>query len=118
MKKNELNETQRAERGYRFVPSKASMKRIPPLGTTAKVPAEEKIIYEHYFSTTGDWWIAELDPVIMRAFGYAQPSGNRARGRWDYISLLELEMTNLRSGLIVVERELNWTPCKFADLKE
>lgn len=41
---------------------------------TDRIPAEEKIIWAHYFSVGGDWYVAELgepgNDASTEAFGY------------------------------------------------
>jgi hypothetical protein len=35
-----------------------------------------------------------------------------------YINLAELEEVNVHRGLVIVERDLHWEPCKFGDITE
>lgn len=99
-------ETNRERRGHDFYPSPAVLATIPPLYSTDTTPATEKILHLHYFTGGCDWFIAEVDPTAGLAFGWAELTPGM--GEWGYIPLPELEEVN--RGLIIVERDLHWTP--------
>ncbi len=105
-------EMQLARRGHRFYPHNPT----PGLYDTDEVSAAEKIITEHYFCATGDWWICEYDPDEGQAFGYARLANMPDCTEWGYINLVELETVNGHDGLTIVERELNWEPKCFAEI--
>lgn len=107
----QLPETQRARRGHAFYPPET----LPALYSTDDVPAADKTIVAHYFGGAADWWLAEYDPETGEAFGYAN-LGDPQMAEWGSIYLPELEAINLRNGLLVIERDLYWTPTRFADI--
>lgn len=107
-----LPETQRSRRGHGFYPDTA----MPALYDTEDTPAADKTIHAHYFAGGSDWWIAELDPTTGLAYGYARIGGMDDCAEWGYVDLTELETINVRGGLIVVERDLHWTPVPFSTL--
>ena len=108
-------ETQRRRRGHAFMPPTSVV--IPKLGKTEKVPVGDKLIPLHYFAASGDWWIAELDRETGWAFGYVKLSVNPDGAEWGYIDLAELETLNVMNGLVIVERDCYWTPCKFSEIE-
>jgi len=106
-RRSPLAETQRARRGHAFYPP-ADLG-VPELYGTEDQPTGDKTIYVHYFAGGCDWWIAEYDPATGEAFGYAC-LGRPADAEWGYVDLRELERVCLAHGLVVVERDLCWTP--------
>jgi hypothetical protein len=110
-----LPETQHQRRGHNFYPPKAVVERIPPLYGTDHIPAEDKMIWLHYFTSNSDWFIAELNPNDGIAFGFACLGGDRQNAEWGYMDLEELEavrgkVANLpvRGFSIIVERDCHW----------
>ena len=110
-----LVETQRDRRGHDFYPPVDAT--VPALYATEDRPAATKVLHLHYFAGACDWWIAEYDPATGTAFGYAC-LGDPACAEWGYLDLPELERVRVRSGLVIVERDLNWVsvPAAEADL--
>lgn len=111
-----MNETQRKRRGHAFLPPKAVLAKIPALYATESTPAEDKVIWAHYFSAGSDHWVAELDAETGEAFGYAKMAGHPEGAEWGYFDLNELEQVNVRHGLVIVERDCWWKPVKFAEV--
>lgn len=119
-------ETQRKRRGHAFLPPKAILRRVPLLYDTDSTPAEDKMIWIHYFAAGSDYWIAELDSVACEAYGYARHAHHPEGAEWGYICLPDLEQISLPGrindrrvpGLIIIERDMHWTPCKFSEIKE
>jgi hypothetical protein len=107
-------DTQRERRGHDFYPDAEQAATIPPLYGTEDVPAAEKVLHLHYFAAACDWWIAEYDPATGEAFGYAC-LGDPQNAEWGYLHLPELEQVNVHDGLLIVERDLDWTPVRAAD---
>jgi hypothetical protein len=110
-----FRETQRERRGHDFLPEADT---VPPLYATEEVPLAEKVIACHYFCAAGDWWIAEMDPAAGLALGYAKLAAYPDAAEWGYIDLAELEALNQSGGLMIVERDLHWQPCKFSEIRE
>jgi len=108
-------ETQRKRRGHQFMPTKAVMDKMPGMYATENTPADDKMIYAHYFSAMGDWRIAEMNAEAGEAFGYAKLSTYPEGAEWGYIDLAELEAVNVHR-LIIVERDMYWEPKRFADV--
>jgi hypothetical protein len=106
-----LPETQRRRRGHAFYPPGP----LPALYSTERTRARDKEIHAHYFAGSCDWWLAEYDPDEGLAFGYAC-LGDPQNAEWGYVHLPELEAVNVRGGLVVVERDLDWQPTRFADV--
>ncbi|WP_328384361.1 AAA family ATPase (plasmid) [Micromonospora zamorensis] len=107
-----LPETKRTRRGHDFYPPAEAG--IPALYDTAGIPSGDIVIYAHYFSSNSDYWIAEYDPRVGRAFGYACVNGDADGAEWGYSYLPELEAAG--GGLNIVERDLYWTPRPASDL--
>lgn len=115
-------------RGHRFLPPQDELDRIPALYETEDVPLSDKMIYLHYFIGSCDWWIAELDPEQLLAFGYANLGDDRS-AEWGYVSLGELGTLMVAQQVrvvgtsrvgqidIPVERELGWTPTPFSQIQ-
>lgn len=104
-----LTENRRRRRGHAFYGRQFLA--APDLYATEDVPAEEKIVHEHYFVGGCDWWIMETDKETGDAFGFTVMNGNVADGELGYVHLPELE--DLQSGIVIVERDLDWTPAPF-----
>jgi hypothetical protein len=125
---SDFPETQRRRRGHAFLPPRDQLNAIPELYATEKDgPLEHRTIHAHYFAGGCDWWVAELDRVEWIAFGYAQIQ----MGEWGNFSLTEIERVNVAGrivtnggqmrrvpGLVVVERELDWTPRPWGAVQE
>jgi hypothetical protein len=107
-------DTQRARRGHDFYPPDHQAAAIPALYGTEDTPTGDKVLHLHYFAAACDWWIAEYDPATGAAFGYAS-LGDPQNAEWGYLDLPELEQVSVRSGLLIVERDLHWTPTRAAD---
>lgn len=107
-----MRETQRARRGHRFLPPADELAAIPGDGGTSSIPAGDKIIRVHYFGGPMDCYLAEMweDPDTWRAYGYTTFSGIGG-GEWGDVGLAEMEQ--LRAGLVIIERDLYWTPVPF-----
>jgi hypothetical protein len=106
-----VTETQRKRRGHAFLPPKVILKRIPRIYATENTRTENKMVWIHYFSAAGDWYVTEYDPNTGEAFGYA-----RLGAEWGYIDLNELEQVNAFHGLVIVERDMFWTPKQFKEI--
>ena len=100
-------EAQRVRRGHDFYPRPGDG--LPPLYATEDTATAAKTVRVHYFVGGCDWWLVEYDPVDHRGFGYVC-LGHPDAAEWGYIDLPELEAVCLRNGLVVVERDLGWTP--------
>jgi hypothetical protein len=89
---------------------------------TDRIPAEEKIIWAHYFSAGGDWYVAELgepgDDASTEAFGYMKLAAFPDGAEWGYFGLEGLEQVKAMGGLVIVERDCWWKPCRFSDIRE
>ncbi|MDQ1677139.1 MAG: hypothetical protein QOC93_2283 [Actinomycetota bacterium] len=107
-------DTQRQRRGHDFYPPTTVAAAIPPLYGTEDTPTVDKVLHLRYFAAAGDWWIAEYDPGTGTALGYAC-LGDPDCAEWGYLDLPELEQVNVRSGLLIVERDLHWTATRTAD---
>jgi hypothetical protein len=107
-------DTQRDRRGHDFYPPTEQATAIPALYGTEDTAAGEKVLHLHYFAAACDWWIAEYDPATGTAFGYAC-LGDPQNAEWGYVSLAHLEQVSVRSGFLIVERDLHWTPVRAAD---
>jgi hypothetical protein len=105
-------ETQRARGGHDFYPAPGE---LPPLYATEDTDTADKTIRVHYVAGGCDWWLVEYDPAEGLAFGYAC-LGDPGCAEWGYVHLPELEAVRVRGGLVVVERDLGWTPRRVADL--
>lgn len=119
-------ETQRNRRGHAFTPPKAVLRKIPALYATEPIALPDKTIWAHYFAAGSDYWIAELDQETWTAWGYAKHANQPEGAEWGFIALWELERIRASGvvngqrfpGLVIVERDMHWTPCKFGEIKE
>jgi hypothetical protein len=104
-------ETQRKRRGHAFLPPKAVLKKVPAL-YGQEGAGESATVHVHYFLGGWDWYLTELDSDGT-GFGLVK-SPMMPEGEYGYVSLQELE--ELRAGIFVVERDLDWTPVPVGDL--
>ena len=63
-------------------PTLEELAQIPPLYSTDKIPAQDKIIYEHFFIFSSDWYIAEYDPRSRIFFGYVILQDDFQNAEW------------------------------------
>jgi hypothetical protein len=85
---------------------------MPVTYQTEGTPADEKIIYLHYFYGNSDWYIAEKDVSgeQLQAYGYTILNGDTQNAEWGYISIKEISDTNK------VELDFHWRPRKFSEV--
>lgn len=91
-----------------------NLKNLPPL-YAQDGKGDEAIAYVKYFNPCGDgtWYITELNPDTMEAFGLTVMNGERELG---YVNLNELGAVRLRFGLYI-ERDIHFTPKALKDCK-
>ena len=94
-------------------PTKHQLDRIPRLYETEHIPAEEKLIFLHFFISGSDWYIAEYDGDDL-FFGFAILNGDYEMAEWGYISFSELKSISI-DGL-EIDCEMDWTPKKTSDI--
>lgn len=107
-------ETLRQQRGHAFI-TKEILDRTPPLYETEGVSFKDKVITAHYFSSNGDWYVAELDPETGEFFGCCDLG--MGFPEWGYESLRALENITDGAGRPVVERDLDFRPRTGAELR-
>lgn len=88
-------------------PTKKQLEKIPALYATDGQPLAEKIIHQHFFIGSCDWYVCEYDPNEDLAFGYAVLNDDLEMSEWGYISLAELR--GIKVGFVEVDREIHWT---------
>ena len=107
-------------------PSTKELKQIPKLYDSEDVPAEDKMIYMHFFLAGSDWYVAEFDGDDT-FFGFACLNGWTDCAEWGYISFRELKELQVKAPISIngkkagfipleVDRELNWTPKKACEV--
>lgn len=120
-------DSQRQDRGHRFLPPPEVLSQIPGARQTESSAAEDKTIWLHYFSAASDHYIAELwrepesqgEPDRWMGFGYARFAALPHLAEWGYIDLDELEQVRVEGphGFpVIVERDLDWAPKKFSEI--
>ncbi|MFE7135805.1 hypothetical protein ACFVIM_33640 [Streptomyces sp. NPDC057638] len=119
-----LPDLHREIRGYDFYPSFEDLARIPPLGATADVPDPARTLHIHYATPREqyDWFVAELDPISGRAFGWQRAGG--PYGEWGHFILGDLESVvfpasrrardGSQQGPQLVERDTDFRPTPAA----
>jgi hypothetical protein len=122
-------DSQRGQRGHDFLPPHEALSKIPGAYGSESVPAEDKTIWLHYFSVATDHYLAEVwhepgeqdGPAQWMGFGYARLAAFPQGAEWGYVNLDELEQLRAETpdGLpVIVERDLNWEPKKFSEVRE
>ena len=96
-------------------PSKDELERIPPLYSSEDTPAEDKIIYGHFFLGGSDWYITEYDPVERIFFGYAILNEDYDNAEWGYISFDELLDLKVGPGF-EADWDRYWKPKKAREV--
>jgi hypothetical protein len=121
-------DSQRQDRGHRFLPPPEVLSQIPGARQTESTAAEDKTIWLHYFSAASDHYIAEAwqepesqgEPDRWMGFGYARFAAFPDLAEWGYIDLDELEQVRVEGpgGLpVIVERDLAWQPKPFREIQ-
>ena len=82
-----------------------------PYGTDS-TPADDKIVWLHYFYGGSDWYIVEKDsePEQYQAYGYAKINDDEEMAEWGYIDIEALKKTNK------VELDFYWKPRPFGKI--
>lgn len=110
-----------ALRGHNLIPADDVLSSWPDLYATERTRIADKVVYAHFFVGCCNWWLVELDQEDNRlSFGYVC-LGDPQLAEWGYFDLGELAevMVQHPAGLrLVVERDLHWTPTRFAEIKE
>ena len=97
-------------------PTKEQLKKIPRLYETEDIPADDKLIYLHFFIGGSDWYIAEYDGEDT-FFGYAILNGDTEMAEWGYISFRELRNLKIPPGF-EVECEEFWKVRKAGEVEK
>ncbi|MFJ2745468.1 DUF2958 domain-containing protein [Streptomyces sp. NPDC087440] len=105
-------ETNQSHRKNAFYPSVEEVASIPPLYATENTPAADKVVHLHYSVGRCDWYIAEVDPESLTAFGWAEVSPGC--GEWVYSNLAEMEGLNAQG--YVIERDVTFEPVRAGDV--
>ena len=109
-----VRSTADALRGHGWLPGADRLDLIPDLYETEGTPLADKQLHLHYFVGTCDWYVAELDGDRRIAFGYVN-LGDDQNAEWGYMDLTEMRDIVVRD-LLVVERDLDWTPARAGDV--
>lgn len=116
-------ETRRERRGHDFYPPAEQIAVIPIVDRARAVeePLAERVMQLHYFGPVGDWWLTALDrgpdPEDWLGYGYVRLAGLEQFAEWGDVSLPELEALHIpRRPLLIVERDLWWTPRPFGQI--
>jgi hypothetical protein len=116
-------DTQRERRGHDFLPPPEILAKIPREGRTGHQKAADITIWVHYYCAVADWWVAELEhdeedvDHPWRAYGYARYASYPDGAEWGTVWLDELERHNSHGGLVIVERDVLWTPRPFGEMQ-
>ncbi|WP_197996158.1 hypothetical protein [Gimesia panareensis] len=78
--------------------------------------AKDKIIYEHFFIGSCDWYAAEFGLGDRLFFGYAILNDDFQNSEWGYFDLESLESINI--GGLEVDRDLYWKPKKASEIEK
>ena len=88
--------------------TKGILKLLPKLKVMANLDADKVLVPLKVFNPTGGqtWFITELNPDTLEAFGYVTGMGEAELG---YIDMNELLKFRGRMGL-PLERDIHWDP--------
>ena len=95
-------------------PTKKQLAKLPRLYATESIPAEEKIVYMHFFLGSADWYIVEYDGDDL-FFGFVN-LGDPQNAEWGYVSFKELK--GVRVGPFEVDNDLYWEQRRVKDIPE
>jgi len=87
--------------------------KIPRLHETEDTPAEEKLIYHHFFLVHSHWYVAEYDGKDT-FFGYVILNGDHQNAEWGYFSFSELK--GIRIGPLCVTLDCFWKVRRFREI--
>ena len=91
---------------------------IPALYSQEEVEISEKMVYVKFFLFNFTWYVTECEvqenDVLF--FGYVKNDAAPDCSEWGYFILSELENLLIR-GVFKVERDLYFSPTKFAEIK-
>ena len=94
----------------------AMAKKMPRLYATEDTSLEDKKIWVKLFNPTGagTWYLAEYDPESRLAFGYCDLG--MGCPEWGLVSIQELEEIQFYGGMLGIERDIHFKPCKFKNI--
>jgi len=99
------------------MPAQERLDGIPRLYATENIPANNKLIYLHFFIGECDWYIAEYggDDIF---FGFANLNGDLQNAEWGYSSFSELKEIKI-GGWCEVDCELGelWEVKRFGEIE-
>jgi len=96
-------------------PTEKQLLKMPRLYETDNIPINDKIIHQHYFFGSSDWYMAEYGPEDNIFFGYAILNNDLQNAEWGYTRLDDL--ASIRVHGQEVDRDLYWNPKRFGDIK-
>ena len=96
-------------------PTPEELMKLPRLYATENTPAEDTMIYEHFFLGGCDWYVADYGPDERIFFGYTILNDDLDNAEWGYISFDELREVRTHQG-IEVDRDLHWEPRKASEV--
>lgn len=89
------------------------VEQLPGLYQTEDVPTERKLVCAHYFTSTADWHIVEMDKETGEMFGRCDLG--MGYPEWGYVSIQDLAELKTQFGLLV-ERDLDFEPKTVGEL--
>ena len=97
-------------------PTQQVLERIPKLYSTEETALKDKLIYEHFFIFSSDWYIAEYDPKEEIMFGFAILNEDYQNAEWGNIYYPELLELNVQG--FEIDRESDWQVKKASEIEK
>ncbi len=88
-------------------PSNEKLSSIAGLYSTQETPAQDKVIYLHFFINATDIYVAEYDGEDL-LYGFSILNGDLQMAEWGYISFSELKAINVNG--LQVDCDIHWKP--------
>lgn len=86
-------------------PLPSDLQDIPKLYGTEEILLADKIVHQHFFIGSSDWYVIEYDGLDL-FFGFVILNGDIQNAEFGYFTLSELKSVKL--GFVEIDRDLFW----------
>jgi len=92
-------------------PNKKDLSEIPKLYGTEEILLADKVVHQHFFLGSSDWYVIEYDGDDV-FFGFVILNGVIQDAEFGYFTLSELKSVKL--GFVEIDRDLYWKKRQIA----
>ena len=97
-------------------PTKKDLDVIPGIFQTERTSLRDKVIYQHFFIGSCDWYIAEYDEEDDLFWGFAN-LGDDVNAEWGYIPFEDIRQLKVGPLGFEIDCECGWVPQKACEIE-